>query len=85
VDITFGWLSGVYCRNQGRFYVGHETPVSGKYPLIYLVPRSTNLNFAEGVEVFADAKMTMALLDHIIHHCDILEIVKDGGAFYCPY
>jgi len=30
-----------------HFYVGHETHVSGEYPLIYLVPRSTNLNFAE--------------------------------------
>lgn len=42
---------------------------------------TTNLKFADWVQVFGDERLTAALLDRLTHHAHLLELVGESYRF----
>lgn len=42
---------------------------------------TTNLKFADWIQVFGDERLTAALLDRLTHHAHILELVGESYRF----
>ncbi|MDD5463129.1 MAG: ATP-binding protein [Methylococcales bacterium] len=66
-----------HSQSPERFYSSTSLATCTKN----IVDHHHQSQLAEWVQVFGDAQMTMALLDRITHHCDILETGNDSYRF----